>query len=646
MSPSPTVPTLSENAASMTTDQSQDRNDADQNNSPRGAPSHQNRPSSLLSQLLSPSEKSVDESGRLSRGPFDSLKAVAKAEERAGSDTGTDDPGNKHSSKISTMATAVSSVDFPSRKPASISTSGFSNHRQLLNNRRGRGTSLERTHKEKRVEELPKASFSTNPGDTAIVHPHSSTSTTPLSSISDAPPTEGVRAKYRLWRDTQAGTAVEKTWSIGEQGSDDAAEGQVEKSIAEALAGVEPNNNRSRKASHSVRLFREGLPEEKLKKREVKDGIRSKDKSPKVKEVLSPGHDYFSLANDIAGSSKIGNSSQQNQFNSSDRTNSTTTQSNTSLVIGTSFQRIGDDGGGYTESPQDYHPVSNDRPFPFPPQLLDDLRKIHNLTPAADKGLSFSGSLPVTESERRKSNEKRQENIESKTATVGKVADPKIVKDRSDEDEESEEEQISSALFVPHQKSHKSHESLERDTPEQENQHEKRSLEPYSEETEPEEWLVKHDVPQRTGDKSPAAIIVLKQQSPVIRDHGDNGYFPDSLSGVEPSLDAVSDAGYATKGEESSVTDDPEITPTDTPKGEHFMSKNQTEHLHRHQQAVETPLDAIELIPYRHQVGGHTTMWRFSKRAVCKQLNNRENEFYEKVERYHPKLLTFMPRYV
>jgi inositol-hexakisphosphate kinase len=52
------------------------------------------------------------------------------------------------------------------------------------------------------------------------------------------------------------------------------------------------------------------------------------------------------------------------------------------------------------------------------------------------------------------------------------------------------------------------------------------------------------------------------------------------------------------------------------------------------------------LIPYRHQVGGHTTLWRFSKRAVCKQLTNRENEFYETVEHYHPQLLKFLPRFV
>ncbi|CAK7272687.1 inositol polyphosphate kinase kcs1 [Sporothrix epigloea] len=58
------------------------------------------------------------------------------------------------------------------------------------------------------------------------------------------------------------------------------------------------------------------------------------------------------------------------------------------------------------------------------------------------------------------------------------------------------------------------------------------------------------------------------------------------------------------------------------------------------------PRDAIELIPYKHQVGGHTTLWRFSKRAVCKQLTNRENEFYEKIERYHRDMLPFLPRYI
>jgi inositol-hexakisphosphate kinase len=55
-------------------------------------------------------------------------------------------------------------------------------------------------------------------------------------------------------------------------------------------------------------------------------------------------------------------------------------------------------------------------------------------------------------------------------------------------------------------------------------------------------------------------------------------------------------------------------------------------------------MDAVELKPFSHQVGGHTTMYRFSRRAVCKQLNSKENMFYETIEKCHPELLGFMPR--
>ena len=54
--------------------------------------------------------------------------------------------------------------------------------------------------------------------------------------------------------------------------------------------------------------------------------------------------------------------------------------------------------------------------------------------------------------------------------------------------------------------------------------------------------------------------------------------------------------------------------------------------------------NAVVLEPYKHQVGGHSTIFRFSRRAVCKQLNNRENEFYERIEQRHPELLKFLPR--
>ena len=53
---------------------------------------------------------------------------------------------------------------------------------------------------------------------------------------------------------------------------------------------------------------------------------------------------------------------------------------------------------------------------------------------------------------------------------------------------------------------------------------------------------------------------------------------------------------------------------------------------------------AVVLDQYSHQVGGHSTIFHFSRQAVCKKLNNRENEFYERVELRHPDLLRFLPK--
>lgn len=55
---------------------------------------------------------------------------------------------------------------------------------------------------------------------------------------------------------------------------------------------------------------------------------------------------------------------------------------------------------------------------------------------------------------------------------------------------------------------------------------------------------------------------------------------------------------------------------------------------------------AVELQPFTNNVGGHTAIFRFSKRAVCKALVNRENEWYENIEVKHKELLQFMPRYI
>ncbi|KAG7665833.1 KCS1 [[Candida] subhashii] len=55
---------------------------------------------------------------------------------------------------------------------------------------------------------------------------------------------------------------------------------------------------------------------------------------------------------------------------------------------------------------------------------------------------------------------------------------------------------------------------------------------------------------------------------------------------------------------------------------------------------------AVELRPFKNRVGGHTAIFSFSKRAVCKALVNRENLFYETIELHHSNLLKFMPKYI
>lgn len=58
------------------------------------------------------------------------------------------------------------------------------------------------------------------------------------------------------------------------------------------------------------------------------------------------------------------------------------------------------------------------------------------------------------------------------------------------------------------------------------------------------------------------------------------------------------------------------------------------------------PPAVVQLQPYHNQVGGHNSIFQFSKRAVCKPLVGRENEFYEAVEKEHPVLLCFIPQYL
>jgi inositol-hexakisphosphate kinase len=527
----------------------------------------------------------------------------------------------------------------------------LSNHRTLLNKARGRGTSLERTDKEKRVQELPKGTYSTNPGDTGMIRGPTHLGQVTPDSITTNPPTEGVRARYRYWRDVRPGMPSEKAWSIGEQESDDSQGGQVEKSITDALAGVEPNN-RSRKASHSLRFFKEGLPEDKSKKREAKSRGRSKDgtsrrKGPVAAEIEKQETSTPETEHSQKGSRlPDGQSPLHSPLERAPLKHSTDPKLNP--TIGLAAEE------GYFDVSNNIETVSEDQVRAMPAQLLEEIRKHHNLTPGAAKGSSFSRSIPVTESEKPKPDGDKDEPKstgaswkEDSSYGGAQLSQVKSV----DDDEDSGEEQISSALFVPHQ------------TPREPSERERTGLESISRPrlsdhldiSNSQQWLEEHKVPSRDidqkyigqearADSRPLPSPVhAKQPTPFSQLES---FPPGTHDASDIDQESHDEGDYTTKDEESSFTDDADTTPTGSLKQSYQLPSSYKDHIHDHQQIPKEPLEAIELIPYRHQVGGHTTMWRFSKRAVCKQLNNRENEFYERVERYHPQLLKFLPRYV
>ena len=116
-----------------------------------------------------------------------------------------------------------------------------------------------------------------------------------------------------------------------------------------------------------------------------------------------------------------------------------------------------------------------------------------------------------------------------------------------------------------------------------------------------------------------------------------------ALASISESYDAKASSASETEfesGEEDTLREegnDGETTPTTETEPPKYAK--------RRRKSTSTQPKAVILDPYSHQVGGHSTMFRFSRQAVCKQLNNRENQFYERIEVRHPELLRFLPRY-
>ncbi|KAJ1985761.1 inositol polyphosphate kinase kcs1 [Dimargaris cristalligena] len=62
--------------------------------------------------------------------------------------------------------------------------------------------------------------------------------------------------------------------------------------------------------------------------------------------------------------------------------------------------------------------------------------------------------------------------------------------------------------------------------------------------------------------------------------------------------------------------------------------------------SLTAALPTVPLLPYRNQVGGHSPILRFSDKAICKPLVERERQFYESVDAIRPALSRFLPSYL
>lgn len=208
--------------------------------------------------------------------------------------------------------------------------------------------------------------------------------------------------------------------------------------------------------------------------------------------------------------------------------------------------------------------------------------------------------------------------------------------DEKNEDEDSDREHIASAVYFPHQG------VTVGDSPtEDELTHRKPSDEAMSHKQQNEDQLSGNDVQVSLQSEGAQHYLHGASRTPAATEFD---LLPEPAIPPEYRSESEYESDYDSTASADEDDDEDETTPTATP-----LVKGQSQEFspqRRRSQQNNEHINAVALKPYQHQVGGHTAIFSFSRRAVCKQLNSKENMFYETVEKYHPDLLTFMPRYI
>lgn len=425
---------------------------------------------------------------------------------------------------------------------------------------------------------------------------------------------------------------------------------RVEKRIEASMVEAEPATNaRSRKSSHMMQLFKETTTpseprrsSEKLKRTlsSTSDGSLSQN-SGYVREQLHgesiSGHGIGQAIRD-----NDGDSDSQHEGQPASKVDRSRSQEENLPFLGTSC--------GATKSSNTAEGTSKPVASPtakaserrsdvsrttLPPRLLEEIRTHHNLVAPVNEVFKTSQQKrAASKSDTEATLTGRGINIGGVSTVDAATDEPRPDTEDDLDDDSSDKELISSALYYPHQVP--SPDALESLTLEQgiganDSDHviripKSKSLSPTTDSNETSDDI---DIALESQKKNRYLHGALPKDNAAPDD-------PTFLKGIDSGTSSASESEY------SSLTDDGQTTPRATSSAAKGAFCRIRERKGRRPRTA--PLQAVELKPFKHQVGGHSTIFRFSRKAVCKQLSNKENEFYEIVEQGHPELLRFLPK--
>ncbi|KAI4718548.1 SAICAR synthase-like protein [Aureobasidium sp. EXF-10727] len=441
------------------------------------------------------------------------------------------------------------------------------------------------------------------------------------------------RSSYRAWRQGQgrmAGKSIAESQGRNLNSDDNDVDRKIDAKMLKIDQGL---NVRSRKTSHYLGLFKDHDSEHE-KRRDKKDKEKHleepHEKLNQVPSTINELHDHVTtetppsiVVNDNLPTEPAADIGSQDA-------------SSTPILTPSTF-----------EAEAEQKPLTTDNAegrvaHQIPPSLLEEIRNHHIiLGPSSSK--APSDYTPVSETFEKELPHEETPHVSLLTRQA-RLLQQEVAKQV--DDEESDQEQISSAQYIPHRgKSTRNAAALPVSTSSTQDEEKEVVVSPPSLEQRVHPPIKDSLEAGVEGPQSNVEIALLSEDESQVL-HGEIPLSDNRHSNVIPAVQP-SESDYDTESSAYSHDQEDEEDFTPTPTNKSALHKRPLPHRQPSEtQTQPPPLGAVELKPYNHQVGGHSTVYSFSRQAVCKQLNSKENEFYETVEQYHPDLLDFLPRYI